>query len=131
MLNKWVGMGRICNELELRHTNSGTANVSFTLAIERDFTNNGEKVTDFINVVAWRQTAEFVCKYFTKGSLICVEGMVTTRSYEKDGKKHFVTEIKAERVFFTGERRDANTGAKTEETDEFVMLDASDNDLPF
>ena len=127
MLNKAILMGRITKELELRHTGNGTANVSFTIAVERDFTNNGEKVTDFINVVAWRHTAEFLCKYFTKGSLVCVEGMVTTRTYEKDGVKHYVTEIKADKVFFTGEKREANEGAE----DDFVPLEASDEDLPF
>jgi single-strand DNA-binding protein len=131
MVNVFMGMGRICNDLELRHTGNGTPNVSFTLAIDREYAKDRERVTDFLKFVAWRHTAEFICKHFAKGSLIFVRAKATSREYEADGKKNFVTEFRVDEVSFTGERRDANAGAKTEATDEFVPLLDTDDDLPF
>lgn len=109
MLNHWTGMGRIVATPELKSTQSGTSVTSFTVAIDRGYKGqDGNKQTDFISVVAWRQTAEFVCRYFQKGSMICVEGEINTRSYTaQDGNKRTVTEVVAERVHFTGEKANA------------------------
>lgn len=108
MLNKWEGMGRLTRDPELRRTPSGTAVVSFTIAVDRDFKGkNGDQETDFIDIVAWRQTAEFVSKYFTKGRMAVVEGRLQIREYtNKDGQKRKATEIVAENVYFGDSRRD-------------------------
>ena len=108
MLNKWEGMGRLTRDPELRRTPSGTAVVSFTIAVDRDFKRkNGDQETDFIDIVAWRQTAEFVSKYFTKGSMTVVEGRLQIREYiNKDGQKRKATEIVAENVYFGDSKRD-------------------------
>ena len=90
MLNRIVIMGRLTRDPELRRTQNGTAVTSFSLAVERDFKNreSGEKATDFIDVVAWRQTAEFVCQYFSKGRMAIVEGRLQIRDWkDKDGKR--------------------------------------------
>lgn len=108
MLNKWEGMGRLTSDPELRRTPSGTAVVSFTIAVDRDFKGkNKEQETDFINIVAWRQTAEFVSKYFTKGRMAVVEGRLQIREYtNKDGQKRRATEIVADNVYFGDSKRD-------------------------
>ena len=87
MLNNIAIMGRLTREPEIRRTQSGTAVASFTIACERDFSNNGEKETDFIDCVAWKNTADFIGKYFTKGNMIAVNGRLTTRRWQdKDGR---------------------------------------------
>ena len=89
MLNRTVLMGRLTRDPELRHTQTGTPVASFSLAVDRDFKDKttGEKATDFIDIVAWRQSAEFVCKYFRKGNMIAVNSSLQTRNYEdKNGK---------------------------------------------
>ena len=96
MMNVWVGIGRLTRDPELRKTESGTSVVSFTVAVNRRF--NREE-TDFINVVAWNQTADFLAKYGDKGALVGVEGRIQTRNYEdKDGKMVYVTEVVADNV---------------------------------
>ena len=102
MLNKWEGMGRLTKDPELRRTPSGTAVATFSIAVDRDFKGkDGERETDFIDVVAWRQTAEFVSKHFTKGRMAVVEGRLQIRDYtNKDGKKRRVAEIVADIMVF-------------------------------
>lgn len=110
MLNKWEGMGRLTRDPELRRTPSGTAVASFTIAVDRDKKpKDGEQATDFIDIVTWRQTAEFVSKYFTKGRMAVVEGRLQIREYtNKDGQKRRATEIVAENVYFGDSRRDGD-----------------------
>ena len=108
MLNKIILMGRLARDPELRRTGSGIAVTSFRLACDRDFkSQSGEKETDWIDVVAWRNTAEFVSKYFTKGRLAIVEGRLQTRDWtDKDGNKRVATEVVADNVYFGDSKRD-------------------------
>ena len=102
MLNKIILMGRLTRDPELRRTESGTAVCSFSIAVDRDFkSKNGEKETDFIDIVAWRATAEFVSKYFTKGRMAVVEGRLQIRDWtEKEGGKRRSAEVIADNVYF-------------------------------
>ena len=112
MLNHITIMGRLTRDPELRRTGSGTAVASFTVAVDRDFggRDGGEKETDFIDCVAWRQTGEFVSKYFTKGRMIVVSGRLQIRSWtDKDGNKRRTAEVVADNVYF-GESRRSNEG---------------------
>ncbi|MBQ8850888.1 MAG: single-stranded DNA-binding protein [Oscillibacter sp.] len=112
MLNKIILMGRLARDPELRRTGSGTAVTSFTLAVDRDFkSQNGEKETDWIDVVAWRGTAEFVSKYFTKGRMAIVEGRLQIRDWtDRDGGKRRSAEVVAENVYFGDSKRDSGAG---------------------
>jgi single-strand DNA-binding protein len=104
MLNHITIMGRLTKDVELRRTNTGTAVASFTLAVDRDF---GEKETDFIDVVAWRQTAEFVSKYFSKGRMAVVSGRLQIRKWnDKDGNKRSTAEVVADNVYFGDSKKD-------------------------
>lgn len=127
MINNVVLMGRIVNDLELKTTQSGLSVVSFRIAVDRKYS-KGEKQTDFFDVVAWKNQAEFICKYFRKGSLIALEGELQTRSYQtKDGANRTVTEVIVKNVSFTGER---NTGERTKDQ---IMDDLNamvEGDLP-
>ena len=108
-LNRVVIMGRLTRDPELRRTQTGTAVTSFSLAVDRDFKSreSGEKATDFIDVVAWRQTAEFVCQYFAKGRMAVVEGRLQIRDWtDKDGGKRRSAEIVADNVYFGDSKRD-------------------------
>ena len=102
MLNKIFIMGRLTRDPELRHTNSGTAVASFTLAVDRDVKDqSGNRATDFINCVAWRQSAEFVSRYFTKGRMAVVEGRLQMRNWtDKNGNKRVSAEVVADNVYF-------------------------------
>ena len=108
MLNKIILMGRLTRDPELRRTGSGTAVTSFSLAVDRDFkSQNGEKECDFIDVVAWRNTAEFVSKYFTKGRMAIVEGRLQIRDWtDRDGGKRRSAEVVADNVYFGDSKRD-------------------------
>ena len=109
MLNRIIIMGRLVRDPELRTTQSGTPVTSFTLAVDRDFKSrdSGEKSTDFIDVVAWRQTAEFVCKYFAKGRMAVVSGRLQIRSWtDKDGNKRRSAEVVADNVYFGESKRE-------------------------
>ena len=108
MLNKIILMGRLTRDPELRRTSSGTAVTSFSLAVDRDFkSQSGEKETDFIDIVAWRSTAEFVSKYFTKGRMAVVEGRLQIRDWtDKDGGKRRSAEVVADNVYFGDSKRD-------------------------
>jgi single-strand DNA-binding protein len=115
MLNKVVIMGRLTKEPELRTTQSGVAVASFTLAVDRGFKKDE---TDFINIVAWRGTAEFVSKWFSKGQLVAVSGRLQVRSYkDKDGNNRTATEVVADECFFAESKRNNNEGTyNTEQT---------------
>ena len=112
MLNHIVLMGRLTRDPELRRTGSGIAVASFTVAVDRDFGSRetGEKETDFIDCVAWRQTAEFVSKYFTKGRMAVVSGRLQIRNWnDKDGNKRRSAEVVADNVYFGDSKRDADS----------------------
>lgn len=152
MLNHIVIMGRLVRDPELRTTQSGIAVTSFTLAVERDFKDqsSGEKATDFIDVVAWRQTAEFVCKYLTKGRMAVAEGRLQIREYkDRDGNNRRAAEIQATSVYFAdsaksdsgGQSRAAQSNTRapaqssysyyTPGSNAFADIDDNDGDLPF
>ena len=148
MLNQIVLMGRLARDPELRRTGSGTAVASFTLAVDRDFTSKdtGEKATDFIDVVAWRGTGEFVSKYFTKGQQAVVSGRLQIRDWQdKDGNKRRSAEVVADNVYFADSKRDrggdnggvpystpaASTYSSPSAVSDFAELDDDDGDLPF
>ena len=112
MLNHITIMGRLTRDPELRRTGSGIAVASFTVAVDRDFggRDGGEKETDFIDCVAWRQTGEFVSKYFTKGRMIVVSGRLQIRSWnDKDGNKRRTAEVVADNCYFGDSRRDGES----------------------
>lgn len=111
MINKAILCGRLTKDPEPSATTGGTEVSKFYVAIDRRFKKQGEeKQTDFLNVVAFGKTAEFVNKYFTKGSSIIVVGSIQSRTYEKDGQKRYVTEIIAEEVSFAGSKKDNESG---------------------
>lgn len=112
-LNYSVLLGRITNDLEIKQTTNGTACLTFTVAVDRGFKNaNGEYDTDFITCVAWKERAEFIGRYFGKGRMIAVEGQLRSRTYEdKNGTKHYVTELYVDNASFTGEKsQEQNSG---------------------
>lgn len=135
MLNHIVLMGRLTRDPELRRTGSGVAVASFTLAVDRDFkSQNGEKECDFIDIVAWRSTGEFVSKYFTKGSMAVVSGRLQVRKWQnKEGKNRYSTEVIADNVYFgnskSSEKESGN--APTAPAQELTELEDEDSDLPF
>lgn len=133
MLNKIIVCGRMTADPEMRSTPQGKNVTSFTLAVDRDFKQNGEKETDFINCVAWNNTADFVARYFSKGNLAIVSGRLQTRRYEtQDGQKRTATEVIAENVYFCEGKKDKEeTGEPLPTGLEGVEIDASDDDLPF
>ena len=114
MLNHITIMGRLTRDPELRRTGSGVAVASFTVAVDRDFSgrDGGEKETDFIDCVAWRQTGEFVSKYFTKGRMIVVSGRLQIRSWtDKDGNKRRTAEVVADNCYFGDSKRESDSGS--------------------
>jgi len=114
MLNHITIMGRLTRDPELRRTGSGIAVASFTVAVDRDFggRDGGERETDFIDCVAWRQTGEFVSKYFTKGRMIVVSGRLQIRSWtDKDGNKRRTAEVVADNCYFGDSKRDGDSGS--------------------
>lgn len=138
MLNKIFIMGRLTRDPELRRTNSGTAVTSFTLAVDRDFKNaDGTKETDFVDCVAWRSTAEFAAKYFTKGRMAVVEGKLQIRDWQdKDGNKRRNAEVIADNLYF-GDSRSDNSGHQAAkapvnvDAEDFAEVEDDDSDLPF
>ena len=139
MLNRIVLMGRLTRDPELRRTGSGTAVSSFSIAVDRDFKGQGgEKETDFIDIVAWRNTAEFVSKYFTKGRMAVVEGRLQIRDWkDKEGNNRRSAEVVADNVYFGDSKRDGDaaggsyTGGQTAPSGEFKEIDEDDGELPF
>ena len=149
-MNKIILIGRLTKDPELRYTQSGTAVASFTLAVDRRFSNqSGEREADFVNCVAWQKSAEFVAQYFQKGKQMALEGRLQVRSYDgNDGQKRWVTEVVAEQIEFVGSKHDSNSNRSSSGTGnssgsaggssgnnpyaglgQEVMFD--DNDLPF
>ena len=136
MLNNVIIMGRLTRDPELRRTQSGLAVTSFSLAVDRDFkSQSGEKETDFIDVVAWRSTAEFVAKYFTKGRMAVVEGRLQIRDWtDKDGNKRRNAEVLADNIYFGDAKKDVDSGANRYAGGQFVEVDEdfdTDGDMPF
>ena len=148
MLNHITIMGRLTREPELRRTGTGIAVASFTVAVDRDFggRDGGEKETDFIDCVAWRQTGEFVHKYFTKGRMIVVSGRLQIRSWtDKDGNKRRTAEVVADNCYFGDSKREGDSGnayaapaafggytaPASVPASDFAMLDDNDAQLPF
>ena len=138
MLNRIIIMGRLVRDPELRTTQSGVSVTSFTLAVDRDFKNrdSGEKSTDFIDVVAWRQTAEFICKYFGKGRMAVAEGRLQIRDWkDRDGNNRRSAEVVADNVYFADSKRDSaggdSYGAPAGDSSGFAEIDDQDGDLPF
>ncbi len=147
MLNSVILIGRLTKDPDLRYTPNGIAVTTFTLAVNRNFTNKqGQREADFINVVSWRNTAEIVAKYLTKGSLIAVEGRIQTRNYDNnEGRRIYVTEVVADDVRFletkkdreyTGDSARTDSGGGTYEKDDPFAgaggpVDITDDDLPF
>ena len=137
MLNHIVIMGRLTRDPELKTTNSGIPVVSFSIAVDRDFADkeSGERGVDFIDVTAWRHTAEFVSRYFTKGRMAVVSGRLQTRNWtDKDGNKRKAVEIVAENVYFGDSKRsDSETTAPTSPSapSDFAPIEGEDEGLPF
>ena len=155
MLNRIIVMGRLTRDPELRRTQSGLPVTSFSLAVDRDFkTQAGERETDFIDVVAWRSTAEFVSRYFTKGRMAVVEGRLQVRDWQdRDGNKRRTAEIVADNIYFGDSKRDGGNGfdaapsfgapmsapmsapmggyAAPVADNQFAEIDEEDGDLPF
>lgn len=140
MLNTITIMGRMVRDPELRRTGSGIAVASFTLAVDRDFADkqSGEKETDFIECVAWRNTAEFVSKYFTKGRMAVVSGRLQVRKWQnKDGENRYTTEVVAENVYFGDSKKETSGGESYGQTGghpaptNFAVIDEEDEKLPF
>ena len=137
MLNRICIMGRITRDLELRRTQDGTSVTSFTVAVDDDFKSKatGEKKTYFLDVVAWRQTAEFVCQYLGKGRMVVVEGKLTVRDWtDNDGNKRRNAEIIADNIYFGDSKRaDATEPHFTAESAAggFAEISEDDGDLPF
>lgn len=150
MLNKAILMGRLTAEPELRQTQSNIPVTSFTLAVDRSYSRGEQKQTDFIDIVAWRSTAEFVSKWFHKGMLVAVTGRIQVRSWEDaQGNKRRSTEVVADEVFFAEPKRDSqpqsqyrNDGQSysapsaptfdfSSDVDEFRELSDDDGELPF
>ena len=122
MLNTVVIMGRLTADPELKHTPNGVAVTSVTLAVQRGYKQNGEYETDWVDVVAWRQTAEFICKYFAKGQMIAVTGYLQTRNWEdKQGNKRKAVEVVAREVSFCGSKE-----SQKQERQEAALPDTSD-----
>lgn len=134
MLNHCTLMGRLVRDPELRHTGNNVPVASFTIAVDRDFkAASGEKETDFVDVVAWRNTAEFVSKYFSKGRMAVVSGRLQMRKWtDKDGNKRVSAEIVADNVYFGDSKNSsASDGFSAPAADGFAGLEASDEELPF
>ena len=141
MLNKVILMGRFTRDPELRSTPQGISTCSFSIAVDRSFVRQGEeRKADFINCVAWRQTAEFISKYFTKGSLIAIEGSIQTRSWDdNEGKKRYATEVIVSQAHFAESKRDSQNAPSDNDfgSGDFGSLPdpispmGTDDDLPF
>lgn len=147
-MNHIVLMGRLTRDPELRHTQNGTPVASFSLAVDRRFSSKdgGEKQTDFIDIVAWQNTAEFVAKYFTKGQMAAVTGRLQIRDWnDKDGNKRKSAEVVADNIYFTESKksREASLSVAEPKPDydagfatpvvgsDFAELDMDDGELPF
>ncbi len=140
MLNKIFIMGRMTRDPELRTTNSGTSVASFSLAVDRNYKGaDGEKETDFIDCVAWRQTGEFAAKYFTKGRMAVVEGRLQIRPWtDKEGNNRRSAEVIVDNMYFGDSKRDGDTGGARPASgpvnvsaNDWQEVDEDEGDLPF
>ena len=135
MLNRCIIMGRLTRDPELRHTQAGKAVTSVTLAVDRDFKGqNGEKETDFIDIVAWGNTAEFLCNYFTKGRMAVAEGRLQLRDWtDKNGNKRKSAEIQVSNIYFADSKKDEYTAPQyPQQSNEFQEIeDEEPGNLPF
>ena len=148
-MNKVILMGRLTRDPEMQTTPNGVTVCRFSVAVNRRFAKEGQQQADFINCSAWRATAEFICKYFQKGSMIAVVGSIQTRSWDgADGKKQYATEVSVDEAYFTGSKAETNTAAVQNggftpkpQTDDapfddfdsmgFAAMGGSEDDLPF
>ena len=127
-------LGRLTRDPELRHTQAGTAVASFTIAVDRGYSEGGERKTDFIDCVAWKGTAEFIAKHFTKGQMIAVTGALQIRDWtDKDGNKRKSAEVIVRQAYFTGSKNESNKQANNDYTEpEFEDIGDDDSDMfPF
>lgn len=133
MLNKVILMGRLVRDPELNQTTNGIAVCRFTVAVNRPYQKDKEQQADFINVTAWRGTAEFVSKYFSKGSIIIVEGKLQNNDYaDKEGVKHYSMQVMADNVNFGGSKSDSNSASQVESNSNAIaqtVEGASDNPI--
>ena len=145
-MNKVILMGRLTRDPEMRQTPNGVAVCSFSIAVNRRFAKEGQQNADFINCTAWRQQAEFICKYFSKGAMIAVVGNLQSRSWEnQEGKRQYSTDVVVDEVYFTGTMSDsqgssegyyapqpkADNGFGDIDAMGFHTMDGSEDDLPF
>ena len=133
-MNKVILIGRISSDIDVKQTQSGTSTATFSIAVDRNMGAGKDKATDFIRCVAWGKTSEFLAKYFSKGKQIALEGNIKTGSYEKDGAKHYTTDVWVDKVEFVGSKGDG--GAKTETQAapakaETPVATAEESDIPF
>ena len=134
-MNKVILIGRISSDIDVRQTQSGTSTATFSVAVDRNMGAGKEKATDFIRCVAWGKTSEFLAQYFSKGKQIALEGNIKTGSYEKDGVKHYTTDVWVDKVEFVGSKGDG--GQQTQTTPAKAEASAtpvetpSDGDIPF
>ena len=134
MLNIAVIMGRLTADPELKTTQNGISVCSFSVAVERNYETNGQRETDFINCVAWRQTAEFISRYFHKGSMIAINGSIQQRQYtDKDGNKRNAFEILVDNANFCGSKSENGNNADVQRDDngDFEEFNFDESDIPF
>ena len=133
MLNEIILQGRLTADPELKVTDTNKSLTRFSLAVERDFSTGDEKETDFINIVAWNGTAEFITKYFTKGRQMLVKGSLRIRKYQtENGEKRSSAEVVAEKAYFCGDKEKTSNGANFPPNNaDFVEVADGDEDLPF
>jgi len=128
-MNKVILMGRMTKDPELSQSPSGVSLTRFSIAVNRRFAKEGQQQADFINCIAWRQTAENICKFFTKGSMIAIVGSIQTRSWDgQDGKKQYATEVMVDEFYFTGEKRET---VEAPVSDDLGYTYANEDDCPF
>ncbi len=146
-MNKVILMGRLTRDPEMRQTPSGVSVCSFSIAVNRRFAKEGGQTADFINCTAWRAQAEFICKYFSKGSMISVIGNLQSRSWEnQEGKKQYATDVVVDEVYFTGSKSETGSNSAGDnfvqphpkddafgdiDSMGFQTIDGSEDDLPF
>lgn len=147
-MNKVILMGRLTRDPELRQTSGGIQVCSFSIAVNRRFAKDGQQNADFINCTAWRQQAEFICKYFRQGSMIAIVGTLQSRSWEnQEGKRQYSTDVVVEEVHFTGSKRESGTDSSDYNMTQpmpsndnalgdidsmgFQTIEGSEDDLPF
>ena len=129
-MNHFVGIGRLTRDPNVKYTQSGKAYASFTLAIDRRRSTDGKHQVDFIQCVAWEKTAEVIAQYVSKGQTIAVDGRIQTRSYDKDGRKVYVTEVIVQSMEFCDSKRD-EAGGSAGRADEYPGAVVPDEDIPF